>query len=324
MTTDYRRTAAYGTAALLSATLAVTLLADRSNASPTGAEPVVSQDRSDSPKTSVPLYEAERQARAEDLRAILSGESPDLLTVGLALEAIYRPNVDANAARVEFNALVSGLKDYLGDDCPEFYAARKIRLYFFKTMGYEPVTVGNYARVDDLLPSGVLQRRKGYCLGLVYIIVAAGRELNLPLYAAQLPNHCIIRFEGKTVQVNFEPLDNGSGWTDDAYADQLAGRPADIMTRAKYLTPLTDKELIALFLSNLGLHQISDGLTINALAASDVVIEQFPQLVDGYCLRGLALRTLGDPTGARTAFDAALTIDPFYSPAIDGKSKIRD
>src|SRR5712671_6758168 len=47
----------------------------------------------------------------------------------------------------------------------------------------------------NLLPSSVLQRKQGYCVGLAALYLALAQELDLPISAVSTPSHVFLRYD---------------------------------------------------------------------------------------------------------------------------------
>jgi tetratricopeptide (TPR) repeat protein len=104
---------------------------------------------------------------------------------------------------------------------------------------------------DSLLPDRVLERRRGYCVGLATVYLALARELDLPIHAVAAPAHMFARYDDGSERLNIELLGAGAGPEDAWYARQYAIPEASI-DRGVFLRDLTDREALGYVYANLG------------------------------------------------------------------------
>ena len=70
----------------------------------------------------------------------------------------------------------------------------------------------------NLLPSRVLERKQGYCVGIAAIYLMLAERLGLPLYAVATPSHVFLRYDDGTTRINIETLQNGAEVPDESAA----------------------------------------------------------------------------------------------------------
>ena len=94
---------------------------------------------------------------------------------------------------------------------------------------------------DNLLPSRVLDRRQGYCVGIAAIYLALAERLELPIFAVATPSHVLLRYDDGTTRINIETLQGGTGVTDEQYIREQK-IPEKSIRRGVFMRILTTDE----------------------------------------------------------------------------------
>ena len=103
----------------------------------------------------------------------------------------------------------------------------------------------------NLLPSAVLERRQGYCVGLAALYLALAQELDLPIFAVSTPSHVFLRYDDGSTRINIETTRAGASRPDDAYIRE--GRiPEASLRKGVFLRNLSTSDFLAQVHSNLG------------------------------------------------------------------------
>jgi regulator of sirC expression with transglutaminase-like and TPR domain len=103
----------------------------------------------------------------------------------------------------------------------------------------------------NLIPSSVLERRTGYCVGVAALYLLVAERLDLPLHAVATPSHVFVRWESDSARVNIETLQGGAEIPDEQYMrDQKIG--AVSVRHGVFLRSLTPRQFLAQFHSNIG------------------------------------------------------------------------
>jgi regulator of sirC expression with transglutaminase-like and TPR domain len=200
----------------------------------------------------------------------------------------------------------------------------------------------------NLLPSAVLQRRQGYCVGLAALYLAVSENLHLPVYAVATPSHLFLRYDDGTTRINIETTAMGLARTNESYIDE--GRIPDYSLRKRiFLRELTSYEFLAQVHNNIGVvysekkdyltaereYQVALDLDRRLPAAwynwgndrlnSDdfrQAVKLFTRSLDLYPTdvwalsnRGLAYGNLGKIGKARRDFEQALRLEPGFGAA---------
>ena len=69
---------------------------------------------------------------------------------------------------------------------------------------------------ENLYPDAILERRRGYCLGLTLVLLDLGERLSWPLVAVSAPRHTFVRYRAAT-HVNIETTLGGQRRDDEWY-----------------------------------------------------------------------------------------------------------
>jgi regulator of sirC expression with transglutaminase-like and TPR domain len=209
----------------------------------------------------------------------------------------------------------------------------------------------------NLLPTTVLERKQGYCVGLAALYLALAQELDLPIFAVATPSHVFLRYDDGTTRINIETTALGTSRTDESYVRE--GKiPEASLRKGVFLHNLSTDEFLAQVHNNLGViyserkdyvaagREYEKALDLNrylpaasynwgndlltsgdyprAATAFTRSLRLYPTDVWALNNRGVAYRKLGKPEKARRDFEEALSIDPGFEQARENLEGLPD
>lgn len=104
---------------------------------------------------------------------------------------------------------------------------------------------------DNLLPSRVLERKQGYCVGIAAVYLTFAERLDLPIFAVATPSHVFLRFDDGTTPINIETLQRGASISDEQYIQEHK-IPEESIRSSIFLRNLTTDEFFGQVHNNLG------------------------------------------------------------------------
>jgi tetratricopeptide (TPR) repeat protein len=200
----------------------------------------------------------------------------------------------------------------------------------------------------NLLPSAVLARKEGYCVGIAAIYLALAERLDLPIHAVAIPTHVYLRYDDGRSRIDIETLAMGAPVPEGLSELMQPGSPAR-QSAVPFPRDLDTSQFLAQVHNNLGVvhsersdharaaaeyrkataldPQLSSawynwgndllvaGEHRAAIPKLDEAVRLYP--ADTWALnnRGRAHWALGMTTKARKDFEAAIAIDPGFRPA---------
>ncbi|MEO7424492.1 MAG: transglutaminase family protein [Fibrobacteria bacterium] len=223
-------------------------------------------------------------------------------------------------------AALPGARDQADSDANRFASARihldsarsrldsariaVLNAFIFDTLGIAADTVG--ADFANSVPSLVLQRRTGACVGLTLLYLALGRYLDLDLVPVFLPGHVFVRYLPQGgVPRNIETLRRGIARSDSFYRERfsLDKRPWYSLADAR-----PEQALAALVFNLANMHRAAGDLKTSKeeFRLVESVLPGFPEALGSW---GACLLMEGDKTAARVRLLAALSGDSLSAPA---------
>jgi tetratricopeptide (TPR) repeat protein len=103
----------------------------------------------------------------------------------------------------------------------------------------------------NLLPSRILDRRRGYCVGIVALYLLLAEQADSQVHAVATPSHVFVRFDDGTRRVNIETLQGGKTIPDEQYIREYR-IPARSLRGGVFMHDLTTDEFLAQVHNNLG------------------------------------------------------------------------
>jgi len=102
-----------------------------------------------------------------------------------------------------------------------------------------------------LLPSAVLERKEGYCVGIAAVYLVLAERLRLPIHAVATPSHVFLRYDDGTVRINIETLKRGAEIADADYIRDLK-IPAEGVEDGIFMADLGTTQFLGRIHNNLG------------------------------------------------------------------------
>ena len=158
---------------------------------------------------------------------------------------------------------------------------------------------------DNLFPDSIVQRRRGFCLGLSLLLADLGERLGWPLQIAAAPRHTFVRYPGKPA-INVETTLGGEIHDDDWYRR----RYSVAKERKELLRTLTPRESAAHLINNHGYVLLERGKQEDAEREFARALKLSPNLVEAKINRGVLRARQSKFKEALTHFDAALAAWP--------------
>ncbi len=171
---------------------------------------------------------------------------------------------------------------------------------------------------DSLLPDRVLERRRGYCVGLATVYLALARELGLPIRAVAAPAHMFARYDDGRERLNIELLGAGAGPEDSWYARQYA-IPEPSIAKGVFLRDLTEREVLGYVYANLGTLDSRAGDFIRSRVLYEAALAADPRLPSAHYNLGNDLLRQRLYRQAIRRFNRALRLNPADAWALNNR-----
>lgn len=243
--------------------------------------------------------------------AILHKHPADFLNQLMALDALA--SKEAGLATYPWMEILykasGGLKSKLAATESDSVKVILLNSWVFDSLGLVAVEDSNY--LSHSLPSEVIRKKNGSCLGLTLIYLALGQTLELPLSPVLMPGHIFIRYHSNSYTCNIETLRRGLARTDSFYLSnfKLNQRP---WYQLKSGTP--EQALYAL-LFNLANHHGSHGDWKHALGEYQLILDALPGHPEALGNQGAGLMAMGENKAAEASFLKSLQGDSLSSAA---------
>lgn len=182
-------------------------------------------------------------------------------------------------------------------DTPEARVAR-LRSFLFEKCGFEADL--DLTRTENLFPDAIIERRRGYCLGLSLLILDIAERLDWPMMAVSAPRHTFVRYRGSP-PVNLETTLAGATHDDEWYQERF-GLGEKSLGLVKALTP---RETAAHLLNNHGFSLLERRDLDGAAIEFERALELDPNLVEARINQGVLSARRGEFEAALDHFRAA-------------------
>jgi regulator of sirC expression with transglutaminase-like and TPR domain len=156
----------------------------------------------------------------------------------------------------------------------------------------------------------VIAARRGGCVGLATLYLAAAERWGLPAHGVLVPGHLFVRAAGPKGQLRgVELLRRGEAMPEAWYRARY-GLPAAGPPPRAYLRALTADEVLAVVRFNLANELREAGALRRAAASYARAAASFPDFAEAHASLGLSLQLLGEAEAAAAAYDGAMRVHP--------------
>jgi regulator of sirC expression with transglutaminase-like and TPR domain len=161
----------------------------------------------------------------------------------------------------------------------------------------------------NLLPPNVLERKRGYCVGIAAVYLILAERLDLPIHAVATPTHAFLRYDDDATRINIETFQNGANVPDEQYIREQKIPEASIR-RGIFMRNLTTDEFMAQVHNNLGVVYSERKEYEKAAAEYQRAIDLHPLFPAAYYNHGNDLLARGQYRKAVRRFSKALRLYP--------------
>ncbi len=172
--------------------------------------------------------------------------------------------------------------------------------------------LGFVREVDDtglgfvLLP-GVLERRRGSCVGLGTLFLVLADALGWSASGVMMPGHFYVRVQERGQARNVELLRGGEAMPDAWYSRRF---PVPGGSAHEYSRPLTAAEVLGVVEYNIGNERRRQLRLIEARAAFTRAVDAFPELAEAHASLAAVEQLLGNLDGAAEGYRKARAANP--------------
>lgn len=161
--------------------------------------------------------------------------------------------------------------------------------------------------LDFVLLPGVLERRRGSCVGLGTLFLALADALDRPAWGVMRPGHFYAQTRESAGLRSVELLRGGEAMTDEWYARRF---PVPAGSAREYGRPLSGGEAIGVVHYNVGNERRRQLRLPEARAAFLRAIREFPELSEAHASLGAVAQLLGDRQSAVESYARARALNP--------------
>ena len=247
------------------------------------------------------------KAKTIDAILALPNEEIDIATAILLIskkgyEDLYRTEIDIEKYREKLDEMAKSLMKKIGPERNPEKITQMMSDYIYKELKFSSVPRDN---TEAIFFNSALDRKKGCCLSLSFLYLSIAERIGLPLYGVELEYHTFVRFEDKRKRINIETTDEGKSVGEEYYVEKLN------MTQGNpfFLKNLDKKEMISVFLSNLGTIYYNKGMLDKAIAEVELSISIDPNRVQAHIVFCDILREKGMLNEAIAEIKKAISAD---------------
>lgn len=247
----------------------------------------------------------------DDILALPDAEF-DLDEAVLALGREINPEADSTEALVSLNALSEAAREELPlDPDPLDY----IDALYTAVMNRKAAEPFREDRAEDYDLAYTIKKRRGTCLSAGILVLAVSRRIGAPLYGAQAPGHFLLRAEMPNQMTPIfvdvtRPVPDRWRELDENFFRDAYRFDSKAQASAGYLAPLSDKQVLAVYLASRSGYFAKLGQHEAALKDAQRAQAMHPTNPTAALNAGFALESLSRYQEAEAQYRRALTLNP--------------
>ena len=226
--------------------------------------------------------------------------------------------IDFHRYRHRVDEIASALLSRMGKEKSPEAIIRAMNHYVFEELKFSPFREAKDSGGSSL--TFVLDEKKGNCFGLSILYLSIAERIGFSLYGVVAPDHFFVRYEDNVKRINIETMEKGKTPSDDFYIEKHKIPEGSQF----YLKSLGKKEIIGVFLSNVGNDYAKKGQYDQAISDFNKALEISPRDAKAYSNRGIAYKKKGQYDQAISDYNKALEINPRYPEAYFNKALTYD
>jgi regulator of sirC expression with transglutaminase-like and TPR domain len=243
-------------------------------------------------------------------------DSIDLAKAALYIALEEYPHCDPEEYLNALDAMADEVRDRLPVQNYPLRIIQTINRYLYEDLGFSGNEADYYDPRNSFL-NEVIDRRCGIPITLSLVYLEIAKRIEFPMVGIGMPGHFLIKpnFEGAGI---FVDAFNGGEilFAEDCQArlSQIYGQPLELP--ARFLSPVSSKQLLGRMLGNLKAIYLNQGNTVKVLAAIERILLLFPDALGELRDRGIIYYQLGQLTAARRDLQTYLTNAPNAEDAV--------
>ena len=260
--------------------------------------------------------------RATTLEEVLAlpDEEIDLATAILILSGQLDISFSVRETLEEINKMALEARILINTEDDPVRVVGLINHYLFERKSYAYVDYSSHSGLEVVeqksLPQ-VIKNRKGGCVGLSLLYLTLTERLGLPFHGVALPDHFFVRYDNGEKKINIETTRKGKEWNDRAYEKEYELPPTN-RKRSFYLRSLSKKEVIGVFLYNLGTAYCNEGMYDETIVRLITALEINPSFAEAHYNLGIAYGRKGMYDEEIAEYKKVIEINPSFAEAHSG------
>jgi len=230
----------------------------------------------------------------------------DIATAALILSREWGTQRTTHVYRARIDQFAEDIQQTLREKhiAADHRAIGIINEYLFDEQGFAPLS--NADNPQDLFLHNVLEKKRGYCLGLSVLYLSVCERLGMPVYGVVVPGHFFVRYDdGQGHRYNIETTSRGATADDRHYIEKFNSPVRDTTLYMKNLTP---KQTLGCFFNNLGNSYLQIGDVEKAFQVLQSAVAINPLLSEANMNLGNIYLQKGMPVQAVCQYEKALDI----------------
>lgn len=216
-------------------------------------------------------------------------ETLDFARTKIEVDRMIDPSINTEAELAKIDRMVREVKAMLPPDADSWAKVEMLRRYVYQSGPWNQNRPFSYdfddpygLDVRNKLLSDYLADRRGNCITMPFLFIILGQRLGLKVVPAIAPLHVLVKFTDDQGETHNLEATSGAGRARDQHYKNFLPITEKAIANGMFLTPLTNRESVALIAAEVVEHLIDDGHYLDAMAIADILLWHYPKF--GYMM----------------------------------------
>jgi len=207
----------------------------------------------------------------------------DLARVKFEIDQLIDPTVNVDRGLVRIDQMVAEIEDMLPRNADSWEKVETLQKFIYESGSWNNYRPFAYDMSDPLgetiqnkMMADYFEDRQGNCVTMPFLFIILGQRIGLDVWPALAPLHVLVKFRDDRGQVHNLEATSGGGPARDSHYDQLGPITPLALRNEVYLSPLDERQTLAVIGVVVMEYLLKLGLYEDAIAVGDLLLEYHP------------------------------------------------
>lgn len=207
----------------------------------------------------------------------------DIARVKFEIDRLIDPTVNVNQGLARIDRMVADIEGMVPRNADSWEKVETLRKFIYQSGSWNNHRAFAYDMSDPLgetiqnkMMTDYFEDRQGNCVTMPFLFIILGQRIGLDVWPALAPLHVLVKFRDDRGQVYNLEATSGGGPARDSHYNQLGPITPLALRNQVYLSPLDERETLAVIGVVVMEYLLKQGLYESAIEVGDLLLEYHP------------------------------------------------